>query len=1158
MNQAIIRALECISLLQTFPQNSAACSQLEKLSNDIIAEQDDSLGVSYNEILTTIQEKLTDYIAPQENLFVENIITIIGQFKVFSVQSIPEFYNIPRLLFHAQRAGVFTYNDFITTHLLLGLANKISERCGLFYYVEGNPNFEELHCNAQLIDNKKDDLWFSSSELEALLPYGKFSQETLTNYVISDIECIINNGNRGHIVECRPILMHGDKYLVLSPSALFACAWRELLRVYKTRLSDGEIHDVVFNTTVIYAHVVFQQLAYSPLNISIIDSNHIIEVYEIYFHIYMVVVYVQNKDDEINASDATYCNTIREDNAISANLRDIVEQVKRHDPSASTFAVVIDACVQGGIAFAFDTIPVIPFIDIDSLSTLLLKPHLDRLWLYYYAIDRSMCKIAPYSSERDVISFYIRNNFTFYQSEDSPMKDFLLFAQPGIYISEKYQLLSRQNRHIVEYDFTEYIIQREEDAPAFLSLYSSSANTELRVSEHLIASIFISKLPDIEQNDILYRNVAKSINIWLIAIEQRTQRPILKQDISLSIAIGRNVKTEISGDIECVQIELGCYVLYISNNIFSDGYEIDKVEERILCALLDCINEDGLILNPDYNAIIRDLFTECSGRYLLLLNKFNPMTDLERCGQESYTINPRWNDVVLQKMADDIGGEIKEYSLDESKKLVQQIIGYLNRRIIDILETFNQAELLHGLYALYDGLQFWHHTMFSRFNKIQSVYQYLGLVDEEQEQLINNNVESNLITRCLIEYATIKCKNFRNKAVDAIKIDEVYALMRLLIEIGRLNDFYKLPSVTNTISVVGSGRFSFPFDLYDNMNAYTKYITTDRLWNHDTYKSLSSIVLDIQREDVLMQYDTAFAAEFGLSVEWYDNITQAVVQYIGEDSDYVICCPLRVLKVYIKNKTNCPSGILTVYFNNFAISPLYREPNTICGFNDHDLFPCRYRRKLSIISRPYSLFYKNGEEYIIFSYRGFMQSYMQLESNILKCKYDAMSPAMKTFQGTLNDLRGKHFEQSVANLFRNTNNLIVLQNVAIAPRKQLPNDINIGDVDVLLIDNQTQSIICIETKNYNKCKTPYEVVELTRKIEKDLKKIMRRAKWCMENLQKFSNLARVNTSKYKIKTVVVTHHKNAAEYINPHLSTIPFVWIRELIDNPMDIFKECL
>ena len=75
--------------------------------------------------------------------------------------------------------------------------------------------------------------------------------------------------------------------------------------------------------------------------------------------------------------------------------------------------------------------------------------------------------------------------------------------------------------------------------------------------------------------------------------------------------------------------------------------------------------------------------------------------------------------------------------------------------------------------------------------------------------------------------------------------------------------------------------------------------------------------------------------------------------------------------------------------------------------------------------------------------------------------------------------------------------------------------------------------------------------------EKDLKKIMRRDKWCVENLQKFSNLARVNTSNYKIKTVIVTHHKNAAEYINPHLSNIPFVWIRELIDNPMDIFKKC-
>lgn len=1155
MDKSIIRALECVSLLQTFPQNSAVCKQLEDLSEDIV-RLNYLPGSEYGEIIENIQKKITKSIDPQENLFVENIITNIGQFKVFSVQAIPEFYNISRLLLHAQHTNIFTYDEFTTTHLLLGLANKISERCGLSYYVAGNPNFEELHCNAQHVDSKKDYLWFSSSELEALLPYGKFSEKALTDYAITDIEHIINNGNRDLIIENHPILMHGDKYLILSPSALFACAWRELLRVFKTRLSDGEIHDVVLNTTVTYAHIVFQQLTYRPLDISITDSNHIIEVYEIYFHIYMVVVYVQNRDDEITTSDATYCNSLREDNTIPDNLKNIVGQVKKHDPLASIFVVAIDACVQGGLAFAFDTIPVIPFIDIDSLSTLLLKPNLDRLWLYYYAIDRSMCKIAPFSSERDVISFYIRNNFTFYQSEDSPMKDVLLCTQPGIYISEKYQLLSRQNRHIVEYDSTEYIIQREEDAPTFLSLYSSSVDPELRVSEHLIASIFINKLPDIEQNDILYRSIAKSINIWLFAIEHKTKRPILKQNISLSISIGSTKESKISSDIECIQIEQGCYVLYISNNIFSDGYELDKVEERILRVLLDCIDEDGFILNPDYSAIIRDMFIECSGRYLLLLNNFNPMADLERCGQESYTINPRWNDVVLQKMADDIGGEIKEYSLDESKMLVSRIIKYLNCRIIDLLETFNQAKLLQSLYALYDGLQFWHHTMFSRFNKIQSVYQYLGLVDEEQEQFINNNVESNLITRCLIEYTTIKCKNFRNKDIDAIKIDEVYALMRLLIEIGRLNDYYKLSSVTNTISVVGSGRFSFPLDLHDNMNAYTKYINTDRLWNHDTYKSLSSIVSDIQRNDVLTQYNNAFAAEFGLSVEWYDNITQAIAQYIGEGPEHVICCTLKALKAYIRDKTSCSSDILTVYFNNFAISPLYRGPNTICGFNDHDLFPCRYRRKLSIISRPFSLFYKDGEEYIIFSYRGFMQSYMQLESNILKCKYDAMSPAMKTFQGTLNELRGKRFEQSVANLFRNTNHLIVLQNVAIAPRKQLPNDINIGDIDVLLIDNQTQSIICIEAKNYNKCKTPYEVVELTRKIEKDLKKIMRRDKWCVENLQKFSNLARVNTSNYKIKTVIVTHHKNAAEYINPHLSNIPFVWIREIIDNPMDIFND--
>lgn len=1155
MDQSIIRALECVSLLQTFPQNSAVCKQLEDLSEDIV-RRNYLPGSEYGEIIENIQKKITKSIDPQENLFVENIITNIGQFKVFSVQAIPEFYNIYRLLSHAQHTNIFTYDEFTTTHLLLSLANKISEWCGLPYHVKGNPNFEELYGNAQLLDNKKDYIWFSPSELEALLPYGKFTQEVLTNYIITDIEYIINNCNGDCIVGNYPILLQSDKYLVLSPSALFACAWREVLRVYKTHLFDNEIHDVILNTTVVYAQRAFHQLAYKPLDLHITKNNHIIEVYEIYFHIYMIVVYVQNRDDEIISSDAFYINSVKENNEIAKDLKTMVEHVKSRDSSASLFAITIDACVQGGVAFTFDTIPVIPFIDIDSLATLLLKPNLDRLWLYYYAIDRSMCKIVPFSSERDVIASYLHNNFTFYQSEDSPMKDVLLFIQSGIYTSEKYQLLSRKNKHIVKYDSIGSVIQRDEDAPSFLSLYKSNVGEGLYVSKHFIASIFISKLPDFEQNDILYRSVVKSINIWLFAVEYKTQRPILKQDISLSIAIGNTNEIGISCDIECRKIDQGRYALYISNNIFSDGYEIDKVEERILCLLLDCIDQDGFILNPDYSTILWDIFAKCPGRYLLLLNHFNPMADLDRCGQESYTINPRWNDVALQKMADDIGGDVREYSLSESKIFVSQIIGYLNRRIIDILETFNQAELLHSLYELYDGLQFWHHTMFSRFNKIQSVYQYLGFVDDEQEQLINNNVEANLITRCLIEYTTIKCNNFRNEAIDAIKIDEVYALMRLLIGIGRLNDFYKLPSVTNTISIVGSGRFSFPFGLYDNMNAYTKYINTDRLWNHDTYLALSSIVTEIQREDVLTHYNNAFEVEFGLSVEMYDNITQAIAQYIGEGPEHVICCTLKALKAYIRDKTSCSSDILTVYFNNFAISPLYREPNTICGFNDHDLFPCRYRRKLSIISRPFSLFYKEGEEYITFSYRGFMQSYMQLESNILKCKYDAMSPAMKTFQGTLNDLRGKRFEQSVANLYRNINHLIVLQNVAIAPRKQLPNDTNIGDIDVLLIDNKTQSIVCVEAKNYNKCKTPYEVVELTRKIEKDMKKIVRREKWCVENLQKFSNLARVDTSNYKIKTIIVTHHKNAAEYINPSLSDIPFVWIREIIDNPMDIFND--
>ena len=65
MDKSIIRALECVSLLQTFPQNSAVCKQLEDLSEDIV-RLNYLPGSEYGEIIENIQKKITK----QNNLII--------------------------------------------------------------------------------------------------------------------------------------------------------------------------------------------------------------------------------------------------------------------------------------------------------------------------------------------------------------------------------------------------------------------------------------------------------------------------------------------------------------------------------------------------------------------------------------------------------------------------------------------------------------------------------------------------------------------------------------------------------------------------------------------------------------------------------------------------------------------------------------------------------------------------------------------------------------------------------------------------------------------------------------------------------------------------------------------------------------------------------
>ena len=1164
-----VQALEYLALLQIDPEYSALTLHIMELQANIA-----KYGGSYNEF--NIDNFINDIQGyeyhsaeeSQENLFVENIITPLGQFKLFTTTVNDEHYHIERLLNYAYVSKLFDYADFLKVHILLHISDKIAQRCNLKYYEKGENENVQFKPNSHFYTLQISRICFSTGDFLAFEPKSKLTAELLNDYILdlNDIN-LSSQIDRFNPIEEKPILKKDDEWIILSPASLVICAWRELLKTFKLKTSDIEIHNVLLQQIVDEAEKKFVALHYKRLGKYTSDNKYGTQhVYEIYFHRYMIVSFLYCNTSEISIVDLhpdepDYIPSEQ----ITNNIKLIYNRIQQDDYEASVFVVNIPICLQKGVCSAFEDIG-IPVIGIkwDALKILLDRKSGNRLWLYYYAIDRSdsSVSIMPLSQEEDCITMYINNGYTFYYCDDDSPENQLIVISSGVFLSLKFEELNKQNIHIVRCDDLRYILTHDGDTPLQIPFYYCGTKDNLLFGEFMLACILFSFDVDRAVEYVIYRSIAKSITVWMYAIELKTKRPLFNRHLRLNIKFDIQHLIEFNDGVYCQIARTENPItanLYLSTEIFEDGFKLaNKLEKQIILSILDYYDRVGAVINPDYKNVVNNIFSECNGRYLLITSDYDPIADTSFGNQESYEIDRRWNDIILRQLATDFKNVgPRSLSFEESKTLVVSIISYLNRRITSALEQFNQRDLLQKLYELYDGLLFWHHTMFTRFFEIQKVNQYLGFVDEEQAQLINENIECNLVTRCLIEYTVIKCRNFGNNQIDAERVDEIYSLMRLLIVVGALNDYYKLPAISHPISILGSGRFAFPVNVYDKGNEYTNFVNQDRLWHPNIYKKMSELIPQITTDNCQMEYDHAFKSEFGVSLTQYEDITRVIVEYISKVHHHIVLMPMAELIYYIYNETNITETIIRNYFNVFSISSAYHDLSLLPMFKEHDLFPCRYKRKLSVISRPFSVFNIESVNYVIFSFRGLFQSYIQFEDNIIKSKYKPVSQEMSSFQGMLNRVRGKSFEDNLYDIFKSMPEIIAYKSVAIAPGKQLDNDQNLGDIDILLINNTSKCILCIEAKNYNKGKTAYEMVDLHMKIKNDLKKIRKRDVWCKEHIDAFKDLARSNISNYNISTICVTYHKNAAEYLDDGIQEgISFVWVRDFIEYPLSIFSK--
>jgi hypothetical protein len=159
------------------------------------------------------------------------------------------------------------------------------------------------------------------------------------------------------------------------------------------------------------------------------------------------------------------------------------------------------------------------------------------------------------------------------------------------------------------------------------------------------------------------------------------------------------------------------------------------------------------------------------------------------------------------------------------------------------------------------------------------------------------------------------------------------------------------------------------------------------------------------------------------------------------------------------------------------------------GLDEADILPYRYNRRLSLMRRPVVLVSadKAGptDDVIYWGPRQVhvaVRQFIQLVATGRFRVEHAQSAAMRRLRGTIIDRRGKAFESKVSAWAGGLAGCRYESRVEIGPGKTLEADEDLGDVDVLIVDDAARVIWCIEAKDIDFGRNPQEMAQEMRRL----------------------------------------------------------------------------
>lgn len=580
-------------------------------------------------------------------------------------------------------------------------------------------------------------------------------------------------------------------------------------------------------------------------------------------------------------------------------------------------------------------------------------------------------------------------------------------------------------------------------------------------------------------------------------------------------------------------------------------------ERKLILILLDAIIKikTGFTKFSELKAIIDKVIPLSHAKLLTILGNANTVPLETRFLPPYRPIQQYELSRIKTNLTRDYGISITPNDLlnaQNKTKLCRKISETLHARLTEKLFRFDQSKLLPILIGINEACVQQRATraldLPAKLTAFSSIpHEIVTLFEKEQER-----VKTALAARSLIELIVGKDSQSGKLSPSLDEIDELIAMMHEMISWAWLSDGIHMGLHDPQIKVLACGRIDVD---YPSINAKMLPfgVTKSEIEVHQVIDNYENI-FSTPAFDPTTPYpaeaekiEEAFKSTWGIGLIRLQDFIIDLSNFTRRNNSSIVAIARPILFNKLKETSQKWSEEeIDAALSILVLPSAWEIGKAPEGFKKTDTYPWYYNRALSFIRRPIAKLTEAPETIYYWSYRSLFASF----DNLLSLFF---SGGLQVEEGSkLDELvkeqrtkKGDAFRSEVAHWLGEQIGLEVIPGeVDIKPGAKLDASENLGDIDVLLFDQENRMIYPIECKNTVDSRAIHEMkTEIDKYLGRDgkpgmIQKHVDRHKWLKGNQPALAAYIQ-NPDLYTVKSLILTSEEIPLAYIKKEELPIP-------------------